>query len=319
MRLLLSSLLLSFCCSAVAAQNEPASHWLERLSSALRTLNFTTSFVVVKNNQAEPYHWVHGVNDAGLELEIFSLLNGPRRDILRQGEIVSYISPEQPPYSIKSQHLSSPIPSLLRHNLDILLPNYNFISVGRSRVLGRPAQLIRIESKDEHRYGHWLWLDQTTGLLLKLALVSKQGELLEQVQFTHLDITTTLSDSLKKLETTELPAQIDLPQGIDEKEISWKVSWLPRGFKQIKASKHRVPIIKNSVGFMLFNDGLVDVSVYVNSTQTKQRKVEHVNDGATLVLNQVKNGVEISVVGQIPFETAQAIANSVVLTASPSS
>ena len=38
---------------------------------------------------------------------------------------------------------------------------------------------------------------------------------------------------------------------------------------------------------MLFNDGLVDISVYVNPSQEKNRALEFGNDGATLVLSQV--------------------------------
>ena len=45
-------LLLSISLSAVAEESEPAKVWLERLSNSLNKLNFSTSFVVVKNNQA---------------------------------------------------------------------------------------------------------------------------------------------------------------------------------------------------------------------------------------------------------------------------
>jgi len=68
---------------------------------------------------------------------------------------------------------------------------------------------------------------------------------------------------------------------------------------------------KQAVEFMLFNDGLVDISVYVSPSKAKQRAVEFANDGATLVLNQVINNIEVSVVGKIPLETAKKIVNSV--------
>ena len=70
--------------------------------------------MVVKNNQAEPYHWFHGVDENGDELEILSLLNGPRRDVLRRKDTVSYIEPELPPYSVTSQQITGPIPAILR-------------------------------------------------------------------------------------------------------------------------------------------------------------------------------------------------------------
>ena len=45
--------------SVVASEVDQAKLSLERLTQSLRNLNFNTSFVVVKNNQAEPYHWLH--------------------------------------------------------------------------------------------------------------------------------------------------------------------------------------------------------------------------------------------------------------------
>jgi sigma-E factor negative regulatory protein RseB len=288
----------------------------ERLSIALRELNFSTSFVVVKNNQAEPYHWLHGntVNTTDgpqVELEILALLNGPRRDILRIDNIVSYIEPEYAPYSITSPHISGPIPAVFSQDISVIENNYHFVSVGRSRVLGRIAQLIRIVPKDTHRFGYWVWLDQQSGLLLKLAIITRKGQLLEQIQFTHLEITDELSEHLKQLQVTDLPKTIDITTKQEATKLAWQVNWLPNGFKQIKSNIHRMNASKKAVEFMLFNDGLVDISVYVNPSKDKQRVIEFANDGATLVLNQVISNVEVSVVGQIPVATAKKIVNSV--------
>lgn len=299
--------------SVSATEHEEAKSWLTRLSTSLHQLNFSTSFVVVKNNQAEPYHWFHGINEDGSELEILSLLNGPRRDILRKGNVVSYIEPELSPYSVISAQISGPIPAILAGDFHTLIQSYDFVSVGRSRVLGRPAQLIRMVSKDQHRFGHWLWLDQETGLLLKLAILTRKGELLEQIQFTYLDITETLADSLKRLDKAELPPVIEQAESAQDNKLAWQVNWLPTGFTRIKANRHLIAATKQPVEFMQFNDGLVDISVYISKSKVKQRTVEYVMNGATVVLNQVVNGFEISVVGKIPSNTAKTIADSVSL------
>jgi sigma-E factor negative regulatory protein RseB len=288
----------------------------ERLSKALRELNFSTSFVVVKNNQAEPYHWLHGntvdtTSGEKVELEILALLNGPRRDILRIDNAVSYIEPEYAPYSIESSSISGPIPAVFGEDISVLEKNYHFVSVGKSRVLGRIAQLIRIVPKNNDRFGYWVWLDQQSGLLLKLAIITRKGQLLEQIQFTHLEITDDLSEHLKQLQVTDLPKVIDTSSKQDEIKLSWEVHWLPDGFKQIKSNVHQINANKQAVDFMLFNDGLVDVSVYVNPSKDKQRTIEFANDGATLVLNEVVNNVEVSIVGKIPVDTAKKIINSV--------
>jgi len=316
--------IVSVCCSfsVVAVDAEQAKLSLERLSQSLRQLNFNTSFVVVKNNQAEPYHWLHGIvekteveseeiNGASVELEILALLNGPRRDILRINNTVSYIEPEYAPYSIRSEQISGPIPTVFGRDISILENNYHFVSVGKNRVLGRAAQLIRIVPKDSHRFGYWLWLDQQSGLLLKLAVITRQGKLLEQIQFTHLDITDSISENLKQLQATELPKAIDIAAKQPMTDLSWQVNWLPDGFTPIKSDRHRIKTNKQAVEFMLFNDGLVDISVYVNPNKEKQRAIEFASDGATMVLNQVINNIEVSVVGKIPLETAKKIVNSV--------
>ncbi|MBA6233297.1 MULTISPECIES: MucB/RseB C-terminal domain-containing protein [unclassified Colwellia] len=306
-------LLLSISFSAVGEESEPAKAWLERLSNALNKLNFSTSFVVVKNNQAQPYHWFHGVDDTGTELEILSLLNGPRRDILRKGNTVSYIEPELPPYSVTSQQISGPIPAILAGDISQLENIYDFISVGRSRVLGRPAQLIRIEAKNAHRYAYWLWLDQQSSMLLKLSIVTKQGQQLEQIQFTHLEITDKPSESVLQLNDTELPVLVDIPQEYQQQELQWNVNWLPEGFTQINTNRHKISLTKQPVEFMLLSDGLVDISIYVNGSQEKQRNADFAMDGATLALNQVNEGIEVSVVGKIPSTTAKAIADSITI------
>lgn len=308
-------LLLSFNVSAITADTESARLSLERLSNSLRQLNFSTSFVVVKNNQAEPYHWLHGIGENEQELEIFTRLNGPRRDVLRQGDIVSYIEPDQEPYTITSSNVRSPIPTIFRGNISELEESYRFISVGRSRILGRVAQLVRIVSKDKYRFNYWLWLDQKTGLLLKMAVLTRQGQLLEQIQFTHIEVNEQLSDSLEQFQLTELPQVIELAIQRQNKALSWQVGWLPQGFVVVKSNQHRLNSHNQgddkAVEFMLFSDGLVEVSVYVNPSQEEFRAPEFANDGATMVFNHILQGIEVGVVGDIPLATAKKIAESI--------
>ncbi|ALO35720.1 transcriptional regulator [Colwellia sp. MT41] len=308
-------LLLSVNVSAIA-DTESAKLWLEQLSKSLRQLNFTTSFVVVKNNHAEPYHWLHGIAEDSQELEIFSRLNGPRRDILRQGAIVSYIEPEQEPYSIISNDVNSPIPTIFRGDISAIEDSYRFISVGRSRVLGRVAQLVRIVAKDKYRYSYWLWLDQQTGLLLKMAIFTRQGLLLEQIQFTHLEVSEQLSENLVQLQSSELPGVIKLNNQQQNKSLSWQVDWLPQGFSVIKSNQHQLNNYHQgddkAVEFMLFSDGLVEISVYVSLSHEKFRAPEYASDGATIIFNQIIQGIEVGVVGAIPLATAKKIAESIV-------
>ncbi|WP_448566924.1 MucB/RseB C-terminal domain-containing protein [Thalassotalea ganghwensis] len=307
------SLLVAVTLSFPLWADEQAKASLKKLSESIKSLNFSTSFVVVKNNQAEPYHWFHGVDESGKQLEILSALNGPRNDVLKRDNIVSYIESELPPYSVYANELKGPIPTAFAKDFDVIEQSYSFVSVGRSRVLGRSAQLVRIVPKDPHRYGYWLWLDQESGLLLKMAVAGRNGQLLEQVQFTHLDLNDQLPDSLLQLRSADLPQVIELPENYQVPELSWRVNWLPQGFEKINVNRHRISITKQPVEFVLFSDGLTEVSVYVGHSNERQRTVDYVMDGATVALNQVNNNIEVSVVGKIPSTTAKAIADSVIL------
>ncbi|TKB46180.1 MucB/RseB C-terminal domain-containing protein [Thalassotalea mangrovi] len=287
-----------------------AKQWLLRLSDSLRKLNFDTSFVVVRNNRAEPYRWVHGIAE-GRELELISSLNGPRKEAIRVDNTVSYFESNQQPYSVNTDSISGPIPRAFTSDIEVISLSYDLVEVGKSRILGRPAQLIRMVSKDKQRFGYWIWLDIESGLLLKAAIINNEGELLEQIQFTHLTISEQSNEMLGQLLEAELPETHQSSPEVPKAEFKWQVNWLPEGFEMLESNQHFVDPINLPVDFILFNDGLVDVSVYVSATDEAPRKSTISQTGATVLLTQIREGYEITVVGKVPSQTADAIADSI--------
>lgn len=289
-------------------QPPTALQWLQRLSHSMKTLNFDTSFVIVRNNRAEPYRWLHGIEN-NRELELITLLNGPRKEAIRIDNVVSYFESDHSPYSVNNNSISGPIPAALFGNIEKLQLIYDFIGVGKSRILGRPAQLVRLESKDKQRFGYWLWLDIESGLLLKAAVISRKGELLEQIQFTHLMITEQSNDVLTQITSAKFPEPHML--NTTEVKLPWQVNWLPEGFELIKTSKRTIQKVDGQVETLMFNDGLVDVSVYVIASDDPPRQVTVNQTGATVLLSSLREGYEITVVGQVPAKTAANIAQSI--------
>lgn len=148
-----------------------------------------------------------------------------------------------------------------------------------------------------------------------MAVLTRQGQLLEQIQFTHIEVNEQLSDNLIQFQLTELPAVIKLTRQQQNKALSWQVDWLPQGFAVVKSNQHKLNSHNQgddkAVEFMLFSDGLVEVSVYVNPSQEKFRAPEYASDGATIVFNHIMQGIEVGVVGDIPLATAKKIAESI--------
>jgi len=80
-----------------------AQAWLAKMSDAVKSLNYTISFVLLKPGvDSQPYLWRHGVDVDGIEMEQLNLLNGPGREVVRIGSKVSYFEPNVPPYSLQS-------------------------------------------------------------------------------------------------------------------------------------------------------------------------------------------------------------------------
>ena len=199
------SLVLSF--TAVANDSNPAKTLLLEMANAVHNRNFDASFVVVKGKSMEPYRWVHA-KQGEIELEHLSLLNGAGLEMIRVNDQVTYFEPQSEPYSLKTDSIAGPIPEVLFKDIQRLSEHYDFVLGGKGRIAGRAAQLVRIESKDEHKYNYWIWLDMESALLLKAAYVNHQGEALEQLQLTHISVTEQPAPMLLEVLNRNFPTPL---------------------------------------------------------------------------------------------------------------
>lgn len=68
-----------------------------------------------------------------------------------------------------------------------VLESYDPVLAGRSRVAGLVAQVVRLVPKEADKYGFVLWVDEQSHLLLRVDMVDKEGNLVEQVLGVDLD------------------------------------------------------------------------------------------------------------------------------------
>ncbi|MGY0590097.1 MAG: MucB/RseB C-terminal domain-containing protein [Paraglaciecola chathamensis] len=295
-----------------AFPSDSAHGWLEKMAYAHSHLNYSISFVLLKPGvDSQPYLWRHGVTSEGVQMEQLNLLNGPGREVVRIENKVSYFEPNVPPYSLQSSVINGPFPSEFFQQPDEIKDSYDFVMVGRSRVSGRAAQQIRIVSKDKSRFGMNVWLDQETGLMLKMNLVDLNGQLLEQIQVTACHVTEQPDDFFEKIEPAMLPEVLKLRPQSDTKAI-WDIDYMPIGMVEVKRDIHRLPITGQSVEYVMLSDGLVDVSIYMRDSQNDGMNqdilLRHESD-TLLTLN--KGTLNVTVVGKLPPETANRIASSI--------
>ena len=285
--------------------------WLTRLSRQTSSLNYEISFVLnIPGKDAQPFLWRHAKVDESTQIEQLSLLNGPGFENIRVNGVISVFQPGYPAYSMYGNAIDGPIPYALLHEPDKLQKSYQFLLVGRNRISGRSAQQLRITSTDKTRYGYNLWLDEETGMLLKLNMHGLDGKLLQQIQVTQLQIDDRVADAFSQLQQENLPRVINVVNPPQRKH-KWKLAFLPVGMKAIKQDIHQLAITGQVVEYSLFSDGLVNVSVYIQAATGVFQNDVNLNNGANTVHSRTDGKVQVTVVGDIPLVTAQLMAKSI--------
>jgi sigma-E factor negative regulatory protein RseB len=286
--------------------------WLAKMSGAGKSLNYTISFILLKPGlDSQPYLWRHGVNEDGIEMEQLNLLNGPGREVVRIGNKVSYFEPNVPPYSLQSSIINGPFPSEFLQRPEKLMLGYEAILVGRSRIAGRAAQHIRIVSKDNSLFGLNVWLDQETGLLLKMNMSDLEGKLLEQIQVTGLQVTKEPDSFFGKVEKGMLPEVVSFNSDAPFNSL-WEIGYIPKGMLIVKRDLRRLSGSAEVVEYIMLSDGLVDVSVYLQQRDNNQPQNNLVGTVQSDTLLTIEHGdLNITIIGKLPATTANAIAKSI--------
>ena len=284
--------------------------WLQKFRDALHNRNYKITFVVTKgDSEVHPYLWRHGILD-GITMEHLSQLNGPGSETFRINDKVSFFYPDIMPFSLHSNHINGPIPFQFFEEPLELSNAYSFLMVGRSRVSGRAAQQIRIISDDGSRYNTTLWLDQETGLLLKMDLLDLKGELLEQLQVTSIAVTDEPDPYFERIDQSRLPDITSIKNGPDV-QFNWRLNYIPQGMEVVKKDRRRLTSTQKVVEYMMLSDGLVDVSVYISQNVGNGKDSGWLKHGSDTLLTISQGPFMVTVIGKVPPETARRIATSV--------
>lgn len=285
------------------------SHWFDRMQQALRQLNFDASFVHVRGERIEPYRWLHGVSESGEEVELLSGMNGPEYRALRHNNHVSYYHSLGTPYSMRTSVLNGPVPAGFFYPFSRISNAYHVVSVGGGRIMDRPAQHIRLVARDRQRYGYSVWIDRDSGMLLRSATLSMEGDILEQVQLTSLFISEDFMDNLRELKEVARPPLIEDYSNRSPVRGAWNIGWLPQGFEMIRSNSHRMAVTGKHADYYLYSDGLAKVSVYISERTPASQSMQI--EGAESLYSTRLNEHQVTVVGELPLATIERIAQSV--------
>lgn len=170
---------------------------LGRAADAARSLNYTGTIAYQRASGVETARLIH-VNDGGEEFEKLYNLDGPAREVIRSNGEVRCYYPDAKVVRVEPRTFRNAFPSLSPQQQSSLAQYYTVRKGGIGRVAGLEAQAWTFEPKDGLRYGHELWTDPTTGILLKARMINERGEVVEQIAFLDIVLGAKLGPEAAK-------------------------------------------------------------------------------------------------------------------------
>ena len=167
-----------------------ARHWLNEMSSALQSLNYDGTFVYLHDGKLETMRIVHQTGEHG-EMERLVSLTGSPREVLRDDRAVTCIMADSKSVTVGQRRPRQPFP-VVPDDLDSLSRYYQLQELGEERMAGYMSRVIAITPRDRFRYGYRFWIDNSNYMLLKSDLTDVDGEAIEQVMFTHLNVSNNI-------------------------------------------------------------------------------------------------------------------------------
>jgi len=299
----------------LASDHEKVEQWLKKMHEAAHMLNYSGKFVFQQGKQLSLMKIIHA-SENGSEYERLISLDDVGREIIRSNGIVTCILPDSKTVVVDKARPSHQFPPKFPMQINELKKQYHFMLDKTEMVAGRNTQKIVIVPADRYRYGHRLWIDTDTGLLLKTHLVDNRGDLLEQFMFTEIEFMESVPEHLLKPRTvgdsytwyeSEQSEHVDA-----DSESGWVARKLPAGFNSDMSRSHKMPN-KKLVRHMVFSDGLASVSIFIERTQKHATNlVGSSRMGAVNAYGRRLNDYYVTAVGEVPNATVKLINESVV-------
>jgi sigma-E factor negative regulatory protein RseB len=290
---------------------------LERMIKAVENLSYEGTFVYIHGQKTETMQIVHTRDERGQRERLVSLTGEPR-EVIRDDNILTCIWPASRAVVIEPRRSRlGGLPAAIPDRGFGPDSPYSFGLEGEQRIAGLPCRTVKIEPKDDLRYGHRLCINEESGMLLKSEMLDHEGNTIEQFMFTSIQFPSTVSDDrfvpvmkgegFATYRVDSQPNHSELPP-----DPGWKVRDIPAGFQLTSVTKRPMAANQNPVQHMVLSDGLATVSVFISlAPSLDDLYVGTTQSGALNAMAVPAGDYQVTVVGEVPRATVQMIADSV--------
>jgi sigma-E factor negative regulatory protein RseB len=293
--------------------------WLRTMAFAAHQANYSGVFAYQSGGRVEMSRVTH-VFDKNGEHERLEGLGGARRELIRDNDQVWLYAEGRKKVRVEKRQIKRAFPALLPEQISILKENYSVRQAEEEEIAGHHAHSVVFLPRDNLRYARKMWADSASGLLLKAVVLDDRGHLIEQYAFMQLNIGSNIdrkwilpedssaAEIAHELQLSPLP-QVELL----EEPCGWQVDGLPPGFRKIVEMRRPFRGTKEPVIHMVFSDGLAGVSVFIEKINDAETYIHSglSGQGAAHVYNRVVGDNLVTVVGEVPPQTAIQVGDSV--------
>lgn len=296
------ALALSLLACAMPAAAQDAGQWLERMARALTATDYQGTLVYIDGEHIETLRVFHSARE---DRERIVALTGQPREVVRHGSTVTCIGTAPAPLVFDNGSLSGLRPLAVAASKGRLSDYTVRLGPRDGRIAGRDTVAVELQPRDGYRYGYRLWLDAGTALPLRVSLHGGDGESLEQLAFTdiELDRPPAAHDLQPSADGQTRPPRT--PQAHGDAAGVWQVADPPTGFT---LRRHQVSAEGEH---LVFSDGLSSVSVYVEPIGATSAREAATRAGAVHARALRMNGHRVFVIGKVPAATVERFARGV--------
>ncbi|WP_295433971.1 MucB/RseB C-terminal domain-containing protein [uncultured Thiodictyon sp.] len=296
------------------ADDEPpvqAARLLERMTTALRTLDYQGTLVYLIDNRLETLYLTHRIAQGRVQERLVSL-SGPVRTLDRERDRVTCLLPDAQPLSV-ARHAVHPLAATGPIDPVALAGRYHIEVRGAARVAGRDASVLMIRPRDQLRYGYQFYLDRATGLPLKSDLIDARGETIEQLLFTSIDLGSEPSSAAQAAAVQAAAEQGSAARSAGAPQAPphsppgptrWRFDGRPPGFELAAhdlMEDGRGAVVEHFV----FSDQLSSYSLFIESGAADGLR-GGTRIGAVHAAGGLVNGHQVTAVGEVPAATVAA-------------
>ena len=298
-----------------AVQPRSVGAWLARMNEASRRRAYVGTVVVSTGDSMASARIWH-VCDGTQQLErVVTLTGAPRTTFRRNDEVVTFFPQSMVVVTERRESLGL-FPKLLRDGDEAVGQFYQARFVGHDRVAGLEADVVLIEPRDRSRFGYRVWSERSSGLVLRLQTLSLEGQVLEQVAFSELQLDAPVSlQTLARMMDRTAGYRIERSEPTSTTALSegWTLANPVPGFRSVSCQRRSVAGVDGRVNQAamqwVFSDGLATVSLFVQPYDPRLHAFENATvHGATHTLTGRHGAWWVTAVGEAPLSTLAGFA-----------